>query len=121
MVSDKASIVPLYGVPSEIRDGLVKGPGLNYIRGMRTLGGRIYLLDILNRMRRYECQDPRDKVYAALGMAVDVRDNDIVPDYSKSPMEVYMDVVKFSVANANEDIFNFLGYVTRFTSDMSDY
>ncbi|KAF2844805.1 hypothetical protein T440DRAFT_483907 [Plenodomus tracheiphilus IPT5] len=45
---------------------------LDDFRTKREAGDCIKLLNILNRMRLYRCEDPRDKVYAALGMAMDV-------------------------------------------------
>ncbi|KAE8441995.1 hypothetical protein EG329_004121 [Mollisiaceae sp. DMI_Dod_QoI] len=41
------------------------------------------------------CFDPRDKVYALLGLAVDEHDNQLIVDYSKSLFEVYTDVINF--------------------------
>jgi hypothetical protein len=41
------------------------------------------------------CQDPRDKVYALLGLASDCRGDALVPDYSKTTFELYWDVMWF--------------------------
>ncbi|KAL8695328.1 MAG: hypothetical protein Q9218_000227 [Villophora microphyllina] len=54
------------------------------------------LLELLDYMRPTESSEPRDKVYAILGMASDLDPFSIIPDYSKSLAEVYTDVVRFS-------------------------
>ncbi|RDW59081.1 hypothetical protein BP5796_12005 [Coleophoma crateriformis] len=41
------------------------------------------------------CSDPRDKIYALLGLASDCQSGEIEVDYSKSLFEVYKDVVCF--------------------------
>jgi len=53
-------------------------------------------LDLLNHSRGLECSDPRDRVYAYLGhpLARDYpgRELIVVPDYTKSVREVYLDL-----------------------------
>lgn len=46
-----------------------------------------------------ECTDPRDRLYALLGL---VRDHDIVPDYSLSPCAVYCSAIQ-AIARAWSD------------------
>jgi hypothetical protein len=41
------------------------------------------------------CADPRDKVYAVLGLATDCQNGELEIDYSKSMFEVYSDVMNF--------------------------
>lgn len=41
------------------------------------------------------CADPRDKVYAVLGLATDCQNGELEIDYSKSLFEVYSDVMNF--------------------------
>ena len=41
------------------------------------------------------CADPRDKVYAVLGLATDCQNGELEIDYSKSLFEVYADVMNF--------------------------
>jgi hypothetical protein len=41
------------------------------------------------------CADPRDKVYAVLGLATDCQNGELEIDYSKSLFEVYSDVMSF--------------------------
>lgn len=54
------------------------------------------LFTALALLRTFECRDPRDKLYAALGLAADVSAEDIIPDYTKSVEEVYHDIVNFT-------------------------
>lgn len=61
------------------------------------------LLALLEYFRSTECSEPRDKVYAVLGMAVDLSSpEDIIPDYSRSLSDVYTDVVRFSLSHAEQ-------------------
>jgi Heterokaryon incompatibility protein (HET) len=49
------------------------------------------LLELLESCHRFQCSDPRDKVYSLLGLARDSHKLEIVPDY-KAPVEkVYLD------------------------------
>jgi hypothetical protein len=86
---------------------------LDGFRQDREVGSNISLLDVLRLIRGYDCEDPRDKLYAALGMAMDVNKNDIIPDYKKSPMAVYRDIVKFCISKRNDHSLDFLGHVWR--------
>jgi Heterokaryon incompatibility protein (HET) len=65
-------------------------------------------------IRTFNCRDPRDKVYSALGMAMDIVPGDFVPDYEKSTGEVYKDVARWCLTKAAEGHrLDFLGYVRR--------
>lgn len=86
---------------------------LDTFRSDRENGANIRLLEVLRNIRAYECGDPRDKVYAALGMAMDVNEDDITPDYTKSVSAVYIDVVKFCISKPNNHCLDFLGAVLR--------
>ncbi|KAI4267787.1 MAG: hypothetical protein L6R38_008099 [Xanthoria sp. 2 TBL-2021] len=56
------------------------------------------LLRLLTQFRHCEATDPRDKVYALLGIASDMPDDaDLKPNYAKSVAEVYQDLVEFIV------------------------
>lgn len=53
-------------------------------------------LDMLIRACRDSiCADPRDKVYALLGLATDCVNIQFPVDYSKTIVEVYNDVIEF--------------------------
>lgn len=64
----------------------------------RSLGGEegsTSFLNLMERFRGFECTDPRDKVYALLGLAsVDKNMPLPKPDYSKSVSEVYCTTAK---------------------------
>jgi hypothetical protein len=89
---------------------------LDHFRKDRELGANITLLRVLRLIRGYDCQDPRDKLYAALGMAMDVNEDDIVPDYTKSFMVVYRDIADFYISKSNDHSLDFLGDVQKSVS-----
>ena len=55
------------------------------------------LLKQLWHFKSRKCGDPRDKVYAILGICKDLRSGDITVDYSASVARVYSDVSKFII------------------------
>lgn len=59
--------------------------------------GAMLLIRLLQCTRDYSATDPRDKIYAMLGIAADVSPTDIVPDYTQSPEEVYLGVLRFMI------------------------
>jgi hypothetical protein len=76
------------------------------------------LLIVLSRLLKFECQNPRDRVYAALGMATDVHDGRLIPDYTKTCAEVYVDVVRWCLTDMENGPLDFLGHVVRSTEGM---
>ncbi|KAL3420311.1 heterokaryon incompatibility protein [Phlyctema vagabunda] len=56
-----------------------------------------HLLELLWELKNCLCTDPRDKVFAGLGHATDVRESGIVVDYTKKLADVYIDVVRFAL------------------------
>ncbi|KAL1861035.1 hypothetical protein Plec18170_001550 [Paecilomyces lecythidis] len=72
------------------------------------------LLRILLNMSPYECSDPRDRIFAVLGL---IYENDINPDYKLSVESVYIGITAYMIKNcrtmdvlaltgANKKIFN---------------
>jgi hypothetical protein len=54
------------------------------------------LAELLQQNIHAQCIDPRDKVYAFLGLATDCAGGAGIPaDYSKSPVQLYINVVHF--------------------------
>jgi Heterokaryon incompatibility protein (HET) len=51
------------------------------------------LQGLLETFRDSKCSDPRDKIFALLGLAKDCQNDEILPDYSKSIIEVYVEVI----------------------------
>ena len=60
-----------------------------------------FLLSMLSAVREYQATNPRDKVYAALGMATKFLPPDtetiLLPDYSLSTIEVYQNTTLFLI------------------------
>lgn len=65
----------------------------------RSVGGEeLHLINLLEVLRRCDCTDPRDKVYAVIGLATNIpRSSDLPVDYNKSWQEVYTDVARYSI------------------------
>ena len=63
-----------------------------HVRALCISGLFPSLEDLLTQTRRCKCTDPRDRVYALLGL-LDQK-YDIVPDYEKPVAEVYQDMFK---------------------------
>lgn len=84
------------------------------LRNSRTKGLPLDFLSLLQVFRPTQCGDPRDKIYAPLGLATDVVTNQLIPDYSKSksPLSTYMDVVQLQLHNRGHEL-DFLGYTMK--------
>ena len=63
--------------------------------GEETRGTR--LTNVLGLYRRMKATDPRDKVYALLGIAPSSDTSGIVPDYSQSVASIYTGVAKYLI------------------------
>ena len=60
------------------------------------------LIQLLRSSRHYYCSDPRDKVYALLGLANDQGVHQMVSvDYTKSVEAVYLECAKFLIRNGD--------------------
>ncbi len=75
---------------------------ISWIRSSSTLPSVFDqpLLEVLRQLRCFSCTDQRDKVYAGLGIAGDVRVGDVVPDYGVSIEDVYARVPRFCLQQA---------------------
>ena len=62
-------------------------------------GTPMRLLDVLSATRGHFSMDPRDKVFAVLGLAFDARALFLDPDYSKSVFEVYSTLTMGMIAD----------------------
>lgn len=70
------------------------------------------LLDALRCVLLSESSDPRDKVYAPLGLASEHVRSDFVVDYTRPLLEVYLGVARFVLAHHPlEQQLDFLGHV----------
>jgi Heterokaryon incompatibility protein (HET) len=52
------------------------------------------LIYLMRSLRHFQATDPRDKVFALLGIAVDTKELGLRPDYRKSCKEVYTDLAR---------------------------
>ncbi|MCJ1241042.1 hypothetical protein MMC14_009046 [Varicellaria rhodocarpa] len=77
---------------------------------------KLGLLEALQRFRNTDSTEPRDKVYAPRCLVDDLLDDSLVPDYAKSVKEVFLDVVKASMAHP-ERTLDFLGYCVQSAED----
>jgi hypothetical protein len=88
------------------------------LRRDKECGSAVNLLDVMPLMRDRDCKDPRDKVYAALGMAMDVYGDQIVPDYTKRYVDIYIDVARSCISGPRPRLA-FLSHVIRPSSCMT--
>lgn len=63
----------------------------------RTRRGTMSLTKYVQCTKDYEASDMRDKLYALIGVSSDISPEDIVPDYTKSTRDVFLDLVRFLV------------------------
>ncbi|KPM41988.1 hypothetical protein AK830_g4599 [Neonectria ditissima] len=69
--------------------------------------GSIPLARLLQDTRDYQASDPRDKLYALLGITSDVTTAELIPDYAKPVERVFEDLVKFvAMQQDNLDILS---------------
>jgi hypothetical protein len=94
------------------------GLRLDGFRAVKESSAYVRLLEVLQFIRAFECQDPREKVYASLGIAADVLDKDIIPDYTKLVESDFTDVVNFSLSQPGPSPLDFLWLVVRPPTDL---
>lgn len=58
-------------------------------------GDNFLLANLMESCQESICEEPRDKVYAFLGIAHDCEDGQFPVDYTKSLFELYEDVIQF--------------------------
>ncbi|MCJ1411213.1 hypothetical protein MMC19_005301 [Ptychographa xylographoides] len=87
------------------------------VRILRGQHSTIYLLDALQQLRMCASTDPRDKVYAALGLVSGFEDGSIVADYTKSVQDVYIDVVLLLLSKQDGHQLDFLGHTINAAAD----
>ena len=72
------------------------------------------LIDLVDQTRLAGCTDPRDKVFAALGRADGVEELRAVNlDYSRSLVDVYIDVVRYALFHPSLNGLEILGWLSR--------
>lgn len=84
----------------------------------RIAGGSRLLVDLLWEIKGSDCSDPRDKIYATLAHAKDGEaEPKIKIDYDREVKDVYIDLVKFLMANYEVSPLEFLGFVVQTTPE----
>jgi hypothetical protein len=114
-IGHRAGQYELYGISVTYSQG--EGLRLDQFRMNREDGDYIRFLVALELIRSLECEDPRDKVYECLVMAADVLESEIIPDYTKSVEEVYVDVVRYFLTREEPHSLDFLGSVVRLSPE----
>ena len=94
-------------------------PRIDALRDIRTRKQSVDFLELLRIFRPTQCSDPRDKVYAAIGLAAAEARQQIVPTYDISPVEVYLQIVHFILKQPGHEL-DFLGYAMNVPSSRSD-
>lgn len=77
------------------------------------------LLDLLERFRYCEATDPRDKIYALLGLASDVQPDEITIDYTMPVQQLYIDIVKFFLSK--HQTLDILGAIIQQKSELQHF
>jgi hypothetical protein len=93
---------------------------LRSLKQFRTERTQLDFLSLLQIWRGTSCQDPRDKVYAPLGLADSMTAARLTPDYtaSKTALVTYLDVVRLALGTQGHEL-DFLGYATKLDRPIS--
>jgi hypothetical protein len=78
-------------------DDIRRVTGLEKVRLAWVNGMRQPLRDLIQECRYRRSTDPRDKIYALLGLMGDPMSDLLLPDYSKSVSEVYSNVARYLI------------------------
>ena len=91
---------------------------MRYLRKARNgqMPNELTLLEVLAGFRGLGTSDPRDHVYAAMNMVVDLRTVDLKPNYFLSVKEVFISSVEW-LFNGTESALDVLGYIESRTID----
>jgi hypothetical protein len=84
---------PGVGEVSRVKESI--GANITRMRENVVDGHEHPLLELLEATRESRCCDPKDRVFALLGLASDVEEESIVVDYMKSRSEVRADALNF--------------------------
>ena len=86
---------------------------------LRRQGQQPTFLEALQIFRLTECQDPRDKVYAPLGLFSDAMMQIMSIDYEQSVHEVYLNAMKCLMSQAGHEL-DFLSYAVRLNEPVQE-
>ncbi|KAK4968068.1 hypothetical protein LTR42_010399 [Elasticomyces elasticus] len=112
-----SSAVTVYDMAREdmsVLEGVAKIAGLGHLRDSfpRWSTSSSHLTFLLFFTAHTRCKDPRDKIYAMLGLATDV-DRCIRVDYTLSTAQVFTSVARHLIAMYPEDILQWGGIGTQ--------
>ena len=68
--------------------------------------GAMPLMYLLRRLQRFKASDPRDRIFALLGIATEIDELGIKPDYSKSCEEVYTETARTLLSHGYFDVLS---------------
>jgi len=85
---------------------------IGWTRTRRLNGGSISLAELVSSSDFLEASDPRDKIYALLGMARGIYSTNIGPNYMNPPEKAYVEAMVELLAQSM-DILSFAGTGTR--------
>lgn len=89
------------------------------VRRLRVSNEPVSLLPALQRFRLAQCKDPRDKIYAVLGLVAGKRDT-ILPDYELPTIQIYRGLVAHLLASPDAGL-DFLGYTCRLDNEAAAF
>ncbi|KAG0624450.1 hypothetical protein M758_3G248800 [Ceratodon purpureus] len=95
----------LYWLITTVRDrpkapdarGIVAANAMSKLRKWRRSMKPLKFMDLLILTRQFDSTVPHDKIYALRGLATDISEEDLTPDYAKSEAQLYTDVVRFCI------------------------
>ncbi|KAK4545542.1 hypothetical protein LTR36_002892 [Oleoguttula mirabilis] len=68
--------------------------------------GAMPMMYLLRRLQRFNATDPRDRVFALLGIATDAEELGVRPDYSKSWEQVYTELARVLLGHGYFDVLS---------------
>lgn len=77
------------------------------------------ILHALHYGRGFRCSDPRDHVYALLGMPAIYGVHNIMADYTKSPLDLFQDIAHLAIEWSNT--LSILSYVQHEPDDLETF
>ena len=79
------------------------------------------LYNLLKILRGYQATDPRDMIFAVVGMQYDSQDSALVPDYGRTPEELYTSVAYFMIKKYGISILYEVGLANRALDPLSSW
>jgi hypothetical protein len=96
-------------LPFARRTGIMNAPLLYDFKFQENIGTET-ILDMAYTTKKFEASDPRDRIFALVGLVQDVDDSFI--DYSKSLRQVLLEIAKLALQNNLEISLDLLSFAT---------